>query len=232
MASYTYFLVLAATVAVPLVLSLMPWRLRWSGQEWRRLTQVFLLVSLPFVLLDVYSHASGWWAYNPDFVTGFRSMGLPLEEIMFFIVVPFACLYLFSAVARMARSEQLRRPWHWRLVLGMLIVGALTLALIEPRERTLFDVFVFVLVATVGWIKPPSRVEILWLGAVVLLFLIVNTILTALPVVTYDATFGSRYRIGTIPFEDVLYNFSFLVLCLGVWHAQPITRLVRAVRRS
>lgn len=231
MANYAYFIVLAATVVVPLVLSMVPWRLRWSAVEWRRLMRVFAFVSVPFVLLDMYSYARGWWAYNPHFVIDARMGGLPIEEIMFFFVVPFACLYLFSAFTKAGGGEPLQRPWIWRLVLSLIMVAAMGLAIIEPKERTLFDVVLFALVGLKAFLMPPKRTAALWLVAVVGLFLVVNTVLTGLPIVTYNPDFGSRYRIGTIPFEDVLYNFSFLLLCLGVWCWRPITRLTQVVRR-
>ena len=228
---YAYFVVLAATIVVPLVLSLIPWRLRWSGVEWRRLAQVFLFVSVPFILLDTFSHSRGWWAYNPEFVTGIRVVGLPIEEVLFFFVVPFACLYLLSAFVRMNHNELPQRYWPWRIALGLFVAIAVVLAIFEPRERTLFDAALFILVAAMVSLNPPKHVEVLWLTAVVGLFLIVNTVLTALPIVVYDGMFGSRYLIGTIPIEDVLYNFSFLLLCLSVWRWQPARRLYQAVRR-
>lgn len=223
---YAYWALLLASGIVPLCLALARWRFGWGKAEWLRLVQVFLLVSVPFVLLDSISHSRGWWAYNPDFVTGLHFLGLPLEEIAFFFVVPFACLYIYHALAILRPDA----AWQWRLgrVLGWALLGAaVVLAVIEPRERTLFDLALFLTIGLVALRRPFSRAEVTWLMIVVGLFLIVNTILTALPIVTYDTAYGSRFRIGTIPFEDALYNFSLLLLCLTVWRQQPIKRVGR-----
>lgn len=225
-------MILAVTVLAPLVLSLVPWRFRWRRGEWCRLVQVFLCVSVPFVLLDSLSHTRGWWAYEARFITGPRVLGLPIEELLFFFVVPFACLYLYSALRQMLPDQAVRRIWLWRSLIATFMVAAAVLAFLEPRERTVFDGCLFIAVAAVTALRSPKRVEVVWLMLIIGLFLVVNSVLTALPIVTYDEAFGSRYRLGTIPFEDVLYNFSFLVLCLAAWQAEPLTKLRRAVRRA
>lgn len=229
---FAYWGLLGLTVVIPLVLSFARWQFRWSQQDWLRLLQVFVFVSVPFVLLDVLSHDRGWWAYNSHFITGVRLGGLPLEEIMFFFVIPFACLYLYSAAVRAAKDSPIGLRWLWRVVLGVFTVASMALAVIQPEERTIVDVVLFTVVATVATVRPPTRIGALWLTVVVGLFLVVNTVLTALPIVTYDPVFGSAYRLGTIPLEDVLYNFSFLYLALLVWRGEPFRKLSRAVRHS
>lgn len=232
MATYAYWGLLALTAVVPLVLSFARWQFRWSQQDWLRLLQVFVFVSVPFVLLDALSHDRGWWAYNPHFITGVRLGGLPLEEIMFFFVIPFACLYLYSAAVRAAKDSPIRRRLLWRGVLGLCMAASLALVLLQPKERTVVDAVLFIIIATMAMVRPPTRIGALWLTVIVGLFLLVNTALTALPIVTYDRAFGSVYRLGTIPLEDVLYNFSFLYLSLLVWRGEPLRKLSRAVRRS
>lgn len=229
---FAYWGLLGLTAVVPLALSFARWQLRWGKREWLRLLRVFMLVSVPFVLLDALSHARGWWAYNPHFITGVRLAGLPLEEIMFFFVIPFACLYLYSAAVRVAKDSPIGRLWLWRMVLGIFVAASILLAATQPKERTIVDAAVFIAVAVAAMVRPPTRLGALWLTVVVGLFLVVNTVLTALPIVTYDTAFGSAYRLGTIPFEDVLYNFNFLYLCLLVWHSESPRKLSRAARRS
>jgi lycopene cyclase domain-containing protein len=49
-----------------------------------------------------------------------------------------------------------------------------------------------------------------WLGICYIPFLVVNTLLTALPVVEYNPRVILGPRIGTIPVEDFFYNFSMI----------------------
>ena len=231
MNDYAYWAVLAGTAVVPLISATIHWRFSWGKQDWLRLLQVFVTVSAPFVLLDALSHARGWWAYNPAYVTGHTLLGLPVEEVVFFFVIPFACLYLYSSMERLSPTRQLVHARSWHVLCALLGAAAIALMVVEQKERTIIDAILFAVVVCLVAQKPPKRVVALWLLMVIGLFLMVNSMLTALPIVTYDIAYGSLYRIGTIPFEDFLYNCSFLLLCLLSWQTEPVRRLVRVVRR-
>ncbi|KWX64204.1 lycopene cyclase domain-containing protein [Mycobacterium sp. NAZ190054] len=52
-----------------------------------------------FVIWDVIATAAGVWWFNPDYVTGvFVPGGLPVEEVLFFVVVPLCGLLTYNAV--------------------------------------------------------------------------------------------------------------------------------------
>jgi lycopene cyclase domain-containing protein len=56
------------------------------------------VVSVPFLIWDVYATWAGHWQFNPKFNLGFYLVNLPLEEVLFFFVVPFCCLFLWQVV--------------------------------------------------------------------------------------------------------------------------------------
>lgn len=73
----------------------------------RRLLAALGCVVPLFVLWDVYAISHHQWAFDPRSVTGLRLPGrLPIEELLFFVVVPIAAILTLEAV----RSA---RP-HWR----------------------------------------------------------------------------------------------------------------------
>ena len=76
----------------------------------RRVRRAFLSifpVSVIFLIWDYYAVASGHWKFDPAQVVGiYGPKGVPLEEFLFFIVVPLATLMTIEAV----RS---RRP-NWK----------------------------------------------------------------------------------------------------------------------
>jgi lycopene cyclase domain-containing protein len=91
-----YFLVLAVTIAGPLFFSFSP-ELRFHRSPRRLL----LAIGFPFpvfILWDVIATARGHWSFNPEYVTGLMLYNLPLEEVLFFIVVPFAALFTWESV--------------------------------------------------------------------------------------------------------------------------------------
>ena len=69
--------------------------------RWRR----FLLAVLPtfvvFVAWVLYAIAQGHWQYDADLILGVRLPGgIPLEEVLFFLIVPLCAVLAFEAVRR------------------------------------------------------------------------------------------------------------------------------------
>ena len=38
------------------------------------------------------------WSFNEDYILGIKFFELPLEEILFFITVPFACIFIYECL--------------------------------------------------------------------------------------------------------------------------------------
>jgi lycopene cyclase domain-containing protein len=67
----------------------------------RRLLRAILLPVVVFVVWDVIAIERQTWRYNPRYVTGWElPFGLPLEELLFFIVIPLCALLSYEAVHR------------------------------------------------------------------------------------------------------------------------------------
>jgi lycopene cyclase domain-containing protein len=69
-------------------------------RRWRRLLVAVLPVAAVFVLWDVAAIAAGHWSFDPEQTTGVLLPGrLPLEELLFFLVVPVCAVLGFEAVS-------------------------------------------------------------------------------------------------------------------------------------
>lgn len=64
-----------------------------------RLIMAVLPVAVVFVTWDVAATAAGQWHFDPAQTFAGRLWGLPLEEYAFFMVIPFAGILTFEAVA-------------------------------------------------------------------------------------------------------------------------------------
>lgn len=68
----------------------------------RRWIRLLLSLAVPlavFVLWDWWAIASGYWSIDPDSTIGVQLFGvLPLEELIFFLVVPLASILSLEAV--------------------------------------------------------------------------------------------------------------------------------------
>ena len=75
-------------------------------RRWRRLLLTLLPVVAVFVLWDLAAIAAGHWTFDPGQTTGvLLPGGLPLDEVLFFVVVPVCAVLGFEAVRAV-----LRRP--------------------------------------------------------------------------------------------------------------------------
>ena len=67
----------------------------------RRLLLTVLPVAAVFILWDLAAIAAGQWTFDPDQILGVRLPGgLPLEEVLFFLVIPLCAILGFEAVRK------------------------------------------------------------------------------------------------------------------------------------
>ena len=88
-------LCLAATVPLEFVFGLRVLR------DPRRLVRALALPVVVFVIWDIVAIDRGTWWYNDRYVTGWEvPFGLPVEELLFFLVIPLVGLLSYEAVRR------------------------------------------------------------------------------------------------------------------------------------
>jgi lycopene cyclase domain-containing protein len=67
-------------------------------RRWRRLLLALLPVLAVFVVWDLYAITRGHWTFDPLRTTGVLLGRLPLDELLFFVVVPVAAILTLEAV--------------------------------------------------------------------------------------------------------------------------------------
>ncbi len=214
---YTYLLVNFFSIIIPLVVSFERKWLHFAG-KWRHIIPSLALPAAFFILWDILYTYLGVWGFNPRYLTGIEIINLPLEEWLFFICIPYACLFTYDALKYLVKKDYF----------------APAVPVISPVL-----IFVFLLVAVFNIEKIYTSVTFALTGIFILLhqyvfrsaylgrfyfmfliilfpFLIVNGILTGSfieeQVVWYDDTQNLSIRIFTIPVEDSVYA---LLLLLG-----------------
>ena len=209
---YTYLTIDVLIILVPLL---------YCGDRRIRYYRCFpalslsiLIVGLPYIVWDVLATRWGEWSFNAQYVTGAHILNLPIEEVLFFVTVPFSCLFIHESVAYYTEGRRLRLP-SVVFVMIALLLGAMALSARQHgyTMKALLACAIAILLALL--IRRESIMDSrhwLWLGICFIPFLLVNFVLTALPVVEYnpDAILGPR--VFTIPVEDFFYNFSMLSL--------------------
>lgn len=212
-----YLLINIAIVIFPLLLSLFPYfKFR---EKWPALFTSILLVGGSFIIWDSLVTLRGDWSFNPAFVMGYRLLGLPVEEILFFFTVPYSCIFLYEGLVRFTRERTLSHPKYLYLFLGVALI--LAAWFFRDKGYTFLALFVPGVIFLLGANKLKalfsSQLYWLWILDCTFLFLIFNYYLTSLPILIYNPQAILNIRVLTIPIEDFFYNFSLLTLYLAVY---------------
>ena len=215
--SLTYFWINLAIILGPLCATANP-RIAYY-RNFRALGIAILVVGSLYISWDIVVTEWGEWNFNPRYVSGVKIANLPLEEILFFITVPYACLFIYEAIVTTSKRVALYMPLAVVVAaIVMLAAGSLFYWSQGYTSKALGSCAIFLL-AALRLDRPLLESRQYWIWVVVCLvpFVIVNTILTALPVVRYHpaAIWGPRFI--TIPLEDFFYNYSLLSFYLLVY---------------
>ncbi len=208
----TYLIINILIIIVPLILSFDK-NLTYY-KKLHRLLFSMLIVSTAYIVWDVFATMRGDWAFNPEHLIGIYFFGLPLEEILFFITVPYSCIFIYETVKFYTKEKTFELNKYIFLLIALAFI---TFAVIFNHQHYTFTVSIFTGIFFLFAVY--FKVNLLnsfhyWLTMLIsfIPFLIVNYFLTSIPVVTYNDSvfFGKRFI--TIPYEDFLYSFSMISL--------------------
>jgi lycopene cyclase domain-containing protein len=68
--------------------------------RWRRLALALLPGLILGVAWDSYAVRAGHWSFDRRYLTGVSLLGLPVEEVLFFVVIPICAVLTLEAVRR------------------------------------------------------------------------------------------------------------------------------------
>ena len=208
--SFTYLLINGFIIAIPLALTFDK-----RTAYYRQLPAVGFstgVVGACYLIWDVFVTARGEWSFNGKYLTGVQLLNIPLEEVLFFITVPYSCLFIYEVVLY-ATQERFYKMSTPVLIAAVVVLMAASLALRDQgyTSKALASCSFFLIVAY--WLDRPlltSRHYWTWLAICYMPFLLVNSVLTALPVVQYNPAAIFGVRLFTIPIEDFFYNYAML----------------------
>lgn len=173
-----------------------------------------------FIAWDAFATYRGHWSFNPDQIGGLKLFGLPIEEILFFVTVPYSCLFIFESIVYFFRDRRIFSPNKW-LFVGVGVAFILISFGFYSKEYTFLAMlsvgFSILLVSFFSVRVFSSRAYWAYIFVTFWLFFIFNYVLTSIPVVEYSPSAISGLRVITIPIEDFMFNFSMLTMYLAVY---------------
>lgn len=209
MEKYTYLIINFFIIIGPLLFTFN--RLVNYKNKLRYVFTSILVVATIYILWDVLATAAGHWAFSEIYTSGFRLLGLPIEEILFFITVPYSCLFVYEVINRFLTDREFQINDNY-LYVAALLLSAIAFLFLSGYTLVVVLSTAIVLVAHKVLGVNTFLKKNFWVFMIISygLFIGTNYFLTSIPVVTYGAEFNLGIRITTIPLEDFIYNFSML----------------------
>jgi len=208
---FAYLFINLLTVLFPIILSFDS-RVQFN-KSWKHIFPGLFITGLVFLTWDYLFTIFDVWSFNPEYIIGLYILNLPIEEILFFITVPFACIFIYECLNYYVKRDLLRDVS--RLISIMLIVISVAfLATFYDRVYTLISFGLLLLILTYAEFILKANLGRFYLAYFVSLipFYIVNGILTSIPIVLYNDAENMAFRIWTIPLEDHFYSLSMLLM--------------------
>ena len=216
--NFTYLIVLIAAIAVPLLLSFDK-----KVRYYKNLKYIFpaiLITAAIFWIWDIKFTLAGVWSFNPKYILGSRIKGMPVEEWLFFIFIPYSCVFIYEVLKYYLKNYEYARLFQ--IFSLVLIVGFGLISYFFRQQAYTYMTFLFSAIYLTYTIlrnrfKPHLTKFYFSYFVSVLPFLVVNGILTTLPVVEYNPAHILNIRILNIPAEDFSYLFLMLLMVTTIY---------------
>jgi lycopene cyclase domain-containing protein len=173
--------------------------------------------------------AHGVWGFNDRYLVGPRLFGMPIEEWLFFLVVPYACMFLYEVMRYYVKRdvlESVARPISITLIV---VLAALGLLHLDKLYTSITFLGTAAYLAFVVFLLKPAWLGRFYVGYGISLipFFLVNGLLTGSmleePIVWYNNAENLGIRMGTVPVEDSIYLL-LLLLMITTFYEQPLKR--------
>lgn len=218
--SYLYLLLNLGSISIPFIFSFHP-KLRFY-KYWKSLFVSLLITMLIFIPWDAIFTANRIWGFNETYFLGSKFLFLPIEEWLFFICIPYACVFTHYALLYYFPSKKISIK-NVRLISYLLIV-ILIIAIFFNHDKwyTLINFTYAIILISIILKTNIKLLQTYFLTFIVMLipFFIVNGILTGSlidnEVVWYNNNENLGIRLLTIPIEDSIYAFTLILTNLAL----------------
>jgi len=216
---YTYLLIDLLAISVPLIFSFHP-RIKLY-KKWGALIPALLITASVFVVWDIYFTAKGVWSFNSDYLTGIQIANLPMEEVLFFICIPYACVFTYHCISLWTNQK---RKASNSFTISLILLLLSTATYFSDRAYTTVTFFgCSLLLFYVAFINKSKWLGTFYFSCIFLLipFFICNGILTGTgiesAVVRYNDAENLGIRILTIPVEDTFYGMLMILMNVALF---------------
>ncbi len=216
--TWTYFLILGLSILYPLAQSF-----EKRVFMYRKMKFIFpgiFFTALLFIIWDVIFTENRIWGFNHSYTKDWYILGLPLEEWLFFLVIPYCIFFLHEVLRFFVKKFYI--PLFAKYATWVMVIAALVALPLTWGKTYTFTTIAFVLpflalqLVLKTWKTWFSGFLLTYLVSFIP-FIIVNGILTRIPVVWYNNAENLSTRITTIPVEDFIYLLGMLLPAFTIY---------------
>lgn len=183
---------------------------------WKPYFSAIFIVGIFFILWDIYFAYENVWGFNDDYLLGIRWFKLPLEEWLFFLLIPYSSNFIHYSLAYFFPKFELKKATTQSITILLFIIsfGVFVWNLDKFYTASSFGLFAVLMLFQMIYQWEYARKFYLSFIIIYIPFFLVNSALTGMftenPVVFYDNNENLGIRVGTMPLEDSFYCFSLL----------------------
>jgi lycopene cyclase domain-containing protein len=221
MEKYYYLLINIITISIPLIKSF-DRRVHFISR-WKGLFLGITITGFVFIVWDVAFTKMGIWGFNPRYLTGLQIINLPLEEWLFFITVPYACMFIYEAMNYYIKADILGKVGYPITYVLIFILYAFGFIYIQNWYTGLTFMLTASYLLFLVLVVKPDYLGRFYIGYSIsfIPFLLVNGILTGsfIPdeIVWYNNSENLSIRIFTSPIEDSMYMLLLLIMNISIY---------------
>tara|TARA_A100000171_G_C2136777_1_gene150902 strand:+ start:1412 stop:2098 length:687 start_codon:yes stop_codon:yes gene_type:complete len=213
--NYLYLWLNLGSFIVPFLFSFHPkiqFYKKWKGF----LVGVIVMMTI-FIPWDIAFTNNGFWGFNDAYITGYKVFNLPIEEWLFFICIPYACIFTHYAILALNKNFKFSEKTVNGTTVLLFSILIVTLWYYYDRWYTLINFIYALLIVGLVFNRNRALLQSFFATYLIILipFFIVNGILTGTgidnQVVWYNNDENLGIRLLTIPVEDVIYNLGMLL---------------------
>ena len=216
MKHYSYLAIDIGTIIIPFFFSFHS-RIRFH-EKFKAFFPAMILSGCIYLSWDVYFTSQEIWGFNRDYLVSIYIWQLPIEELLFFICVPFACVFSHYTLIAVFPNWGLSRSTTNLVTIILVVVLIIMMIFHYDKLYTIYNAFFTLSIMLFTLVVKPSllsRFYMAW-GLLLLPFFMVNGLLTGslidAPIVWYNNAQNLGIRMFTIPVEDVFYGMGLILL--------------------
>lgn len=216
MKSY-YLLIILVTLLIPLALSFdktIHFRRKWRFAAWS-----IAIVSALFLAWDLAFIRLGIWSFNNEYTLGPQILGLPIEEFLYFLALPYLALFIYEAL--LAHFPR----WYFRSVtisISWILLIACVFVLLQHFSKVYTSItaalIIFTILNQITITKAGYRSHLFlaWLLCCLPLLLI-NGLMCTLPVIEYNEEHLTGIKLANIPVENFFYLLLYMMWSIALF---------------